>query len=94
MGSTGYGGVNVGDANTNDIPDCIEGADGWFETQFFRLYNEENLDILGETYGQTLTDYVNNFPVYYDRYDCKIVETHELFGDPSLKMGGYEKYSN
>jgi hypothetical protein len=90
MGSTGYGGVNVGDANANDIPDCIEGADGWFETQFFRLYNEENIDILGETYGQTVTDYVNNFPVYSDRYDCKIVETHALFGDPSLRIGGYE----
>ncbi|MEA3458427.1 MAG: C25 family cysteine peptidase, partial [Candidatus Thermoplasmatota archaeon] len=90
IGSIGYGGVNIGDHNSNDIPDCIEGADGWFETQFFRLYNEENIDFLGETYGQTITDYVNNFPVYSDRYDCKIVETHVLFGDPSLKIGGYE----
>jgi len=90
MGSTGYGGVNIGDSNGNDIPDCIEGLDGWFETQFFRLYNEENIDILGETYGQTVTDYVNTFPVYSDRYDCKIVETHVLFGDPSLKIGGYQ----
>jgi len=90
MGSTGYGGVNVGDHDANDIPDCIEGADGWFETQFFRIYKKENIDILGETYGQTITDYVNSFPVYSDRYDCKIVETHALFGDPSLKIGGYE----
>jgi hypothetical protein len=90
IGSIGYGGVNIGDRNSNDIPDCIEGADGWFETQFFRVYNEENIDFLGETYGQTITDYVNNFPVYSDRYECKIVETHVLFGDPSLKIGGYE----
>ncbi len=90
MGSTGYGGVNIGDSNDNDIPDCVEGLDGWFETQFFRLYNEENIDILGETYSQTVTDYVNSFPVYSDRYDCKIVETHALFGDPSLKIGGYQ----
>ena len=89
MGSSGFGGVNIGDHNDNDIPDCVEGADGWFETQFFRLYNEENIDVLGETYSQTVTDYVNNFPVYTDRYDCKIVETHILFGDPSLKIGGY-----
>lgn len=89
MGSIGYGGVSIGDYNGNDIPDCIEGLDGWFETQFFRLYNEENIDILGETYGQVITDYVNNFPVYSDRYDCKIVETHLLIGDPSLKIGGY-----
>jgi hypothetical protein len=90
MGSVGYGGVDIGDHNSNGIPDCIEGLDGWFETQFFRLYNEENIDILGETYGQTVTDYVNNFPVFTDRYDCKIVETHVLLGDPSLKIGGYE----
>jgi hypothetical protein len=89
MGSVGYGGVSIGDHNGNDIPDCIEGLDGWFETQFFRIYNEEDIDILGETYGQTITDYVNKFPVYTDRYDCKIVETHLLLGDPSLKIGGY-----
>lgn len=89
MGSTGYGGVTIGDDNDNEVPDCVEGLDGWFETQFFRLYNEEHLDVLGETYSQTVTDYVLHFPVYTDRYDCKIVETHVLFGDPSLKIGGY-----
>ena len=41
------------------------------------------------SYGQVITDYVNTFPVYTDRYDCKIVETHILLGDPSLKIGGY-----
>ena len=90
IGSTGYGGVNVGDHDNNQIPDCIEGADGWFETQFFRIYNEEKIIFLGETYGSTVTDYINFFPVFSNRYDCKIVETHVLFGDPSLKIGGYD----
>lgn len=89
MGSTGYGGVNIGDSNSNGIPDCVEGADGWFETQFFRIYNEENVDILGETYSQVVSDYIDNFPVFSDRYDCKIIETHVLMGDPTLKIGGY-----
>ncbi len=89
MGSVGYGGVSIGDYNGNEIPDCIEGLDGWFETQFFRIYNEENVEVLGETYSQVLTDYVNTFPVFTDRYDCKIVETHLLLGDPTLKIGGY-----
>ena len=93
MGSTGYGGVNIGDYNENEIPDCIEGADGWFETQFFRLYNEENLTVLGETYSQTVTEYVHSFPVLLNRYDAKIVETHVLFGDPTLKIGGYKPTS-
>ena len=91
IGSSGYGGVNIGDYNDNSIPDCIEGLDGWFETQFFRLYNEEHLDFLGETYSQVITDYVNSFPVYTDRYDAKIIQTHILLGDPSLKIGGYEQ---
>ena len=91
IGSVGYGGVDIGDSNGNEIPDCIEGLDGWFETEFFRLYNEEKIDILGETYSQTITNYVNTFPVVYsDRYNCKIVETHILLGDPSLKIGGYQ----
>ncbi|MCX6664973.1 MAG: C25 family cysteine peptidase [Euryarchaeota archaeon] len=90
IGSTGYGGVNIGDANNNTIPDCVEGADGWFETEFFRLYAKENLTVLGEIYGQTVNGYVEQFPVFVNRYDAKIVETHVLFGDPSLKIGGYQ----
>jgi hypothetical protein len=90
IGSVGYGGVNIGDYNNNSIPDCVEGMDGWFETQFFKLYNIENIDVLGQTYSQTITDYVNNFPTDTNRYDCKIVETHVLLGDPSLKIGGYK----
>ncbi len=89
MGSTGYGGVNIGDNDRDGTPDCIEGADGWFETLFFKLYNRDRVDILGETYGQTILDYINNFPVYKDRYDAKIIQTHILLGDPSLKIGGY-----
>ncbi len=90
MGSTGYGGVNIGDYDKNNIADCIESADGWFENQFFRLYNHNGIDILGETYGQTVADYIENFPVNSNRYDAKIVQTHILLGDPSLKIGGYE----
>ena len=90
IGSVGFGGVSIGDFNHNSIPDCVEGMDGWFETHFFKLYNQDHIDILGQTYSQAITDYVNNFPTDTNRYDCKILETHALFGDPSLKIGGYE----
>jgi hypothetical protein len=53
------------------------------------MYSEEGIEILGKTYAQTITNYVNNFPVYTNRYDCKVIETHVLFGDPTLKIGGY-----
>jgi hypothetical protein len=89
-GSSGFGGVNVGDYNHDGIADCTQGLDGWFELEFFRLYNQENITILGQTYDQVLTGYAQNFPVDTSRYDAKILETHILLGDPSLKIGGYE----
>ncbi len=89
IGSSGYGGVSIGDSNHDSIPDCIQGLDGWFEVEFFRLYNQENITILGQTYDQTVAGYIQNFPVDTNRYDAKIVQTHILIGDPSLKIGGY-----
>ncbi|MCX6671316.1 MAG: C25 family cysteine peptidase [Euryarchaeota archaeon] len=89
-GSAGYGAVNIGDYNHDGIPDCTQGLDGWFELEFFRLYNQENITILGQTYDQVLTGYTQNFPVDTSRYDAKVLETHILLGDPSLKIGGYQ----
>jgi hypothetical protein len=89
IGSVGFGAVNIGDYDHNGIPDCIEGADGWFETQFFRIYHDDHVDVLGQTYDQVVSNYVHSFPVDTSRYDAKVLETHLLFGDPSLKIGGY-----
>jgi len=90
MGSSGYGCVAIGDFNHNGIPDCTEQYDGWFETEFFRLYGQDHVTVLGHDYDQDITGYVNNFPVLSNRYDAKVVTTHILIGDPSLLIGGYE----
>lgn len=89
-GSSGFGGVNIGDHNHDGIPDCTQGLDGWFELELFRLYNQQNITVLGQTYDQVLTNYVHTFPVDTSRYDAKILETHILLGDPSLQIGGYQ----
>jgi hypothetical protein len=89
-GSSGFGGVNIGDYNQDGIPDCTQGLDGWFELELFRLYNQQNITVLGQTYDQVLTNYVHTFPVDTSRYDAKILETHILLGDPSLQIGGYQ----
>jgi len=84
MGNTGLGyGVPNKEATTG-------GGDAWITIEFFKQYGTEGHDILGETYSQTLTSYVNTF----DMGDLqsghpKTVEQWVLLGDPSLKIGGY-----
>ena len=90
IGNTGLGYGLIGDYNDNDIPDCIEGLGGWIESHFFQVYGEQGKEILGETWGQTVTDYVNTFPCNKDQIDRKTVEEWVLLGDPTLKIGGYE----
>jgi hypothetical protein len=90
LGSSGYGCDEVGDGNHDGIPDCTQYYDGWLELEFFRLYNQENMTFLGQTYSQAVAGYIQHFPVKTNRYDAKVVQTHVLLGDPSLKIGGYE----
>jgi hypothetical protein len=90
IGSTGFGCDEIGDGNHDGIPDCTQNYDGWLELQFFRLYNQHNITVLGQTYYQAVTGYIQNFPVNTDPYNAKVIETHVLLGDPSLKIGGYK----
>lgn len=75
----GYGGI--GSENT-------ERFGGWLWPEFFRLYFEENIDILGETFTQALNSYITHFsPI--GQSNTKTVEEMILLGDPTLKIGGY-----
>jgi len=95
IGSTGLGyeadGEN-GDIDGDGIndPDCVEALGGYLETQFFKEYSIEGVDILGETYGNAIRNYLEAFPGMINRSDAKTVEQWILFGDPSLKIGGYD----
>lgn len=60
------------------------------ELRFLQLYGEENYDILGENHGETLTGYLQRFRGDEAKMDVKMIQQWELFGDPSLKIGGYE----
>ncbi len=81
---------------------CTIGAgDGWISSEFFRQYGEYGYCILGDTFLQTQTSYINQFreftlpeswwyPDYgWDIIDEKSVQQWVLLGDPSLKIGGY-----
>ena len=94
IGSTGLGyeaGGENGDLDgdgTND-PDCVEALGGYLETQFFRLYGEENNRILGQTWCGAINQYLDIYPGMVNRTYAKTVEQWVLIGDPSLRIGGY-----
>ena len=92
-----------GDENKNGIPDCIEMKSGYLELQLFKRIGQNNITVLGDAMKQALIDYLHTFPInwseppgastgnapYNTQQDCQIVEKWILFGDPSLKIGGY-----
>ena len=90
IANTGLGTHGDGDADNNSIADYLEVLDGWLELRFLELYGTEHYDILGENHGETLTGYLHRFLGDEVKMDAKMVQQWELFGDPSLKIGGYE----
>ena len=91
IANTGLGTHGDGDMDNNTIPDYLEILDGWLELRFLELHGTEKWDILGENHGDTLTGYLNRFVGDDAKMDVKMVQQWELFGDPSLKIGGYEE---
>jgi hypothetical protein len=83
IGNTGYGFGNLGEWCT------VGGVDNWITTEFFIQYGTEGRNILGEAHGQSISSYITTFGKA-DSGDLQTVEQWVLFGDPSLKIGGYE----
>jgi len=90
IANTGLGTHGDGDQDNNTIADYVEILDGWLELRFLEKYGVENRDILGENHGDTLTEYLHRFLGDDHKMDVKMVQQWELFGDPSMKIGGYE----
>ena len=89
IANTGLGTHALGDSNQNSINDYLEILDGWLELRFFQLYKQEQVDILGDLHSGAIKDYLDRFLGGHDEMDPKMVQQWELFGDPSLKIGGY-----
>ncbi len=111
IGCTGLGYGSIGDgpdppdevpqSEPDGIPDCIQYMGGWIEGHFYEVYNHMDVDILGQTHGTTITDYLNEFPINWEMdwddhehwptlVDVKTAQEWFLMGDPSLKIGGYQ----
>ncbi len=89
IANTGLGTHGDGDQDLNGVIDYLEILDGWLELRFLELYGKENEDDLGLNHGQTMTEYIHKFLGDDAKMDVKMVQQWELFGDPSLKIGGH-----
>jgi len=61
---------------------------GYFGPEFLRLYFQEDMQNVGQTYGQTMTNYIVDHGIEYWQHVKMMCEWH-LIGDPSLLIGGY-----
>jgi len=73
-----------------------EGGSDWLDMHFFDEYGLKGKDILGETWGNTIVSFLQNFSINWNEkatgdaaMNAKNVEQWVLIGDPSLKIGGY-----
>ena len=87
---------NTGVGYLSEDKQSLDGAGDYLRPRFFYEYNVNGVDILGETWGKAITNYLNNYPINWSTpggWDCtidaKTVQQWVLLGDPSLKIGGY-----
>ncbi|MEF8848403.1 MAG: C25 family cysteine peptidase, partial [Candidatus Thermoplasmatota archaeon] len=91
IANTGLGTHGDDDVDNDSVADYLQVLDGWLELRFLELYDKDDGDILGRNHGQTITEYLHKFLGDKAVMDVKMVQQWELFGDPSLKIGGYAR---
>lgn len=89
IGCTGLG-------MSKEDKESFSGAGDYLEPTFFREYGVNGTTILGAVWGNTISDYLKHYPIDWmtpaakdSAIDAKTVQQWVLFGDPSLKIGGY-----
>lgn len=81
-----------------ESPDINLGYGGieWLDKQFFSEYGRNHTDVLGDTWSDAIASVIRQCPIDWsdDSVDgsalvVKNIQQWALFGDPSLKIGGY-----
>jgi hypothetical protein len=81
-----------------ESPDINLGYGGieWLDRQFFAEYSSNHTDVLGDTWKASIVSVLKACPVDWadstidgSAIIVKNIEQWVLFGDPSLKLGGY-----
>ncbi len=83
---------------TKEDKESFSGAGDYLEPTFFKQYGVNGIDILGDTWSATISDYLDTYPIDWNTpaawdyaIDAKTVQQWVLLGDPSLKIGGYDE---
>jgi hypothetical protein len=91
LGSTG-----LGYGKEDKIGSVKEGGGDWLNTLFFEQYGLGGHTTLGDAWAAAIGQYLEEFPIDYGQVafndtalDAKTVQEWVLFGDPSLRIGGY-----
>ncbi len=81
-----------------ESPDINLGYGGieWLDKQFFSEYGRNHTDVLGDTWRDAVTSVIRQCPIDWSDESVdgsalvvKNIQQWALFGDPSLKIGGY-----
>lgn len=82
--------------HTKEDKPTFAGGINELEVEFFKQYGQNEVDILGDTWKAALSWYVDTYPIDWNSelgkdewVDLQVPQTWILFGDPSLKIGGY-----
>jgi hypothetical protein len=70
----------------------LNGLCPWICTRFFDSYANQSIDIIGKARDQSIIDYLNIIcGMNGNALHRNTIEGWILMGDPSLKIGGYNK---
>ena len=90
IGCTSFG------LSKEDKTQTFEGGIDYLVPCFFQQIGVEKVQYLGEAWGNSIHKYLEKYPIDWDTpsggdssMDAKTVEQWVLFGDPSLRIGGY-----
>ena len=86
---------------TKEDKTSFKGGINELEVQLFKQYGQNKIEILGDIINKAIEWYLNTYPIHWDAsdvdelkdtwVDVQVVQSGILFGDPSLKIGGYPK---
>jgi hypothetical protein len=81
---------------TKEDKTSFKGGINELECAFFHAYGQNQITILGDTWSAAVNWYAQKYHVKWDSpglgdswIDAKVMESWALFGDPSLRIGGY-----